>query len=230
SLLLPSGPHHAAEAGVRLAGADLARLPAAGAVAGTVHVGTQVRPAAQHAHQLAPAVRVVAGSRTRGIAHLLTPHDAAAGLRPLGAPLPGVAGHVVQPVSVGRVRFHRRQAGVAVLAAVAAGKLALPGVGHPLAAGAQFVAPVVALAVQPAAGGPLPLGLGGQLFAGPVGVGGGVLVADVDDRVIVLALDGGARPLGVPPRGALDDLPPLVAVAALLPLRTRLRRREHQRE
>ena len=57
-----------------------------------------------------------------------------------------------------------------------------------------FVAPGVALAVQPAAGGELPLGLGRQALAGPLRRRG-VVPGDVDDGVIVLALDVAAPAL-----------------------------------
>src|SRR5438105_12555072 len=35
---------------------------------------------------------------------------------PIAAPFPRVAGHVVEPIAIGRKRFHRRDAGVTVFA------------------------------------------------------------------------------------------------------------------
>ena len=51
-------------------------------------------------------------------------------------------------------------------------------------------------AVEPAPGGELPLGLGREPLAGPLRVGEGVVPRDVDDRVVVLAVDRAAGPSG----------------------------------
>ena len=67
--------------------------------------------------------------------------DLAVVLVPVGGPLPDVAGHVVEAVAVGRKRADRRRPLVAVLEQVLPGELALPGVGHRLAARRELVAP-----------------------------------------------------------------------------------------
>src|SRR5207249_671224 len=134
-------------------------------------VGTQERPAPLHPLELVAAVGVDAEARAGRVAARARGIDVKAGLIPVVAPLPDVAGHVVQAEAVGRVGADRGGAGVAVVGGVAAGEGALEGVGHPLAAGSGLVAPVVGLAVEPAAGGVLPLRLGRQALAGPLGVG-----------------------------------------------------------
>ena len=63
------------------------------------------------------------------------------------------------------------------------------------AARGELVAPGELAAVEAAAGGELPLGLGRERLARPLGVGLGVLVGDLDDRVVLAALDGAARAL-----------------------------------
>ena len=88
----------------------------------------------------------------------------------VGRPLPDVAGHVEQAVAVGREGLDRRGALVPIGPQVLPRELALPGVGHHPALGRELVAPGVDGAVQPAAGGELPLGFGRQRLAGPRGV------------------------------------------------------------
>src|SRR5688572_7067447 len=67
---------------------------------------------------------------------------------PIAAPLPDVAGHVVEAVTVGRKLRYRREARIAVVGGVLDRKLSLPGVGHPLAVWTKFVAPDKGLARQ----------------------------------------------------------------------------------
>ena len=78
-----------------------------------------------------------------------------------------------------------------------------------LVVGRLVVAPDVGLVVQAAAGRELPLGLGRQALAGPLGIGDRIEPGDVNDGMIVLALDAAARPFGMPPVGAGRPLPPL---------------------
>src|SRR6185312_15577133 len=95
-------------------------------------------------------VRIEARVRTRR-AH----HHAVAGALPvgvgavaIGAPLPDVAGHVVEAVPVGREGPDRRRALVAVGGQVLEGEAPLPEVRARLPAGGPVVAPGEALAVQ----------------------------------------------------------------------------------
>src|SRR6185503_4460026 len=92
-------------------------------------------------------------------------------------------------------------------AGVAVGETALPDVHPVLAAGLELVAPGEALLDEAAAGGELPLGLGGQAGARPGAEGPGVVPGDVDDRMVLAALEGGAGALGAAPI-SLEDLPP----------------------
>jgi hypothetical protein len=123
-------------------------------------------------------------------------------------PLPYVAGHVVQAVAVGREALYRGRAALAWWLQVLPGELALPGIRHHLPLGERVIAPGVDRAVQPAAGGELPLGLGWQLLARPLGVRVGVLGGHVGDRVPVQAARRAARPAGMPPVGARGVPPP----------------------
>src|SRR5947209_5714852 len=72
----------------------------------------------------------------------------------------------------------------------AVGEVALPDVALRLVGVERLVAPDVGLAVQPAAGGELPLRLGRQPLAGPLRVSAGVVPGDVDDGMVRAALDG----------------------------------------
>jgi hypothetical protein len=49
----------------------------------------------------------------------------------------------------------------------------------------MFIAPGKFLALQPASGGSLPLGFGGQFFPRPARVGFGILVSHVDHRMLL---------------------------------------------
>src|SRR5262249_15573254 len=80
---------------------------------------------------------------------------------PIGAPLPHIAGHVVEAVPVWRVRFHRRRPLVAVLHGVLVGNRALPDVALGMLLGERLIAPDVRLSIQPAAGRTFPLRLCG---------------------------------------------------------------------
>src|SRR5215469_1269667 len=64
---------------------------------------------------------------------------------PVTAPFPHVAGHVINTVPIWWKRFHGRNPGVTVFASIFHWKFPLPGVGHPFAAGAKFVAPHIHL-------------------------------------------------------------------------------------
>src|SRR2546425_5689258 len=129
-------------------------------------------------------------------------------LIPVAAPLPDVAGHVVQPVAVGRESLDRRGAFVAVGSGVLVRKLALPEIGMNVGVGRLVIAPDVGFIVQSAARRELPLSLSRQALAGPRGIGDGVVPGDVNNGMIVLAVDTAVRPFGVPPVGAGRPLPP----------------------
>src|SRR5262249_20321018 len=130
----------------------------------------------------------------------------AAGIRigeiPVGAPLPDIAGHVVQTVAISRERFDWRRARVAVFCRVVVPGVALEGIALRMLVGERLIAPDVLLALQAASRGEFPLGLGGQPLARPFGVGNRVEPGDVDDGVVVLALDGTAGSFGMAPVGA----------------------------
>src|SRR5687768_13472466 len=93
---------------------------------------------------------------------------------PVGTPFPDIAGHVIEPESVGRVAFHRCRSQETVGQRVRFREAALPNVAAPLAPIVRFlIAPGILLSVEPAAGGSLPFGFCRQALPGPscVGVG-----------------------------------------------------------
>ena len=146
--------------------------------------------------------------------------------KPVGRPFPDIADHVVHAIAIGRKRRHRRRAVKTVLAAVLVREIALPGVGHVLAAGRELVAPGELGAVEPAARGELPFGFGRQVLAGPCGVGQRVGVSDVHDGMIILRVDVALRAVRAAPVRAFQKPPPL---APVFQIDRMARRREHQR-
>ena len=122
---------------------------------------------------------------------------------PVLHPLPHVAGHVVQPVPVGREALDRRVAAVPVQHAILVGKHALPQVRLVLAARGQLVAPGVFRPVQPSAGGEFEFRLGRQARPAPVAVRGSVLPGEVHDRKPGHLLVGGSRSVRVAPVRAI---------------------------
>src|SRR5215469_5758219 len=89
---------------------------------------------------------------------------------PVGGPFPHIADHVVDAVAVRRKRHHRRGAVEAILAFIFVRKIALPGIGAMLPTGGELVAPGEFGAVEAAARGEFPFGLGRQILARPFGV------------------------------------------------------------
>src|SRR5204863_8083655 len=128
------------------AGVDGAFAAAAGHVAGAVLVGAEKGAAALHALGHAGLLGVEAVRRAVGVA------AGASGIVvravPVGAPLPDVAGHVVEAEAVGREARHRRGAREAVFLRVAIREAALEGVGHGLPVGAKGLAPDIRLLRQ----------------------------------------------------------------------------------
>ena len=127
----------------------------------------------------------------------------------VGGPLPHVAGHIEQAIAVRRVGLDRRGPLVAVEHQVLPRELALPGVGHHLAARRELIAPAEGLAVQATTGRVLPLSLGRQLLAGPRGVRFGVPVGHVGHRVALSSVQCAVRALGMTPLSAGRPAPPV---------------------
>jgi hypothetical protein len=132
---------------------------------------------------------------------------------PVARPLPYVADHVVEAIAVRLEAADRRGRGIAVLVRVVEGEDALPGIGDRLALGIESARPVV-LAVAPAARGEFPLRLGRQLAPAPTRIGERILVGDVHDGLIVLAVNRAARACRGAPIRARHVLEPLSDPAA----------------
>src|SRR4029078_1479191 len=129
-------------------------------------------------------------------------------LVPVRGPFPDVAGHVVETVAVRLERTDGRGPLEAVLEQVLPWELALPGVRLRLAVRRELVAPAELSGLEPAACGALPLRLRRHLLTRPLRVRLGVLVRDMDDRVIPEALERAVGPSRMAPVGARDVSPP----------------------
>src|SRR3954453_6292920 len=209
-LLLHIRSKHAAEADVAHAGVDGLRATGGRAVAQAVGVRTQVGAALDHLAADAE-LRLGAGVAPLEVAPpgILRRAARRAGVLrvpagpPVVGPLPHVAGHVEQPEPVGREAAHGCGPPEAALAGAPPGEVRpVPGVGLQLPAGPGLVSPGVRRAVEAAARGVLPLGLGRQGGAGPGGVGRGVLVGHVHHRMVKELVDRALRAARVPPAGA----------------------------
>src|SRR5262245_7337853 len=132
---------------------------------------------------------------------------------PVARPLPDIADHVVEAVTVRLEAADRRGPGVAVLVGVVDGEDALPGIGDRLALGIERARPVV-LAVASTARGEFPLRFGRKLTPAPARISKRILVGDMHDRMIVLARNRAAGTGRLTPIGAGDVLPPLRDPAA----------------
>ena len=130
-----------------------------------------------------------------------------AALIPVGGPLPGVAGHVVEAITIRREGFDRGEGWEAILGGVLRGKFPLPDIHHPLSAGFHFITPDILFPGQATAGGKFPLRFRGKTFPGPLGVSRGILPVHADHG-ISLPRGRTGRAHGLTPRGAFHVFPP----------------------
>ena len=211
----------AAEADVAHAGVDHLRAAGGRPVAQAVRVGAEVRPALDHlardpelrlgrveARLAVTAARVGRhAARSLGVGRVALVHQSAVhsqtlpamswSPKPLGGNDPTGASARNPDSPVDR---HGKSGPSHVLAMIRpSGRASSP---H-----------VKSAAVEPAAGGELPLRLGRQPTADPGRVGGGVLVGDVDDRVVERARRARIPAPPAPPGGAGRPRPPLAEVA-----------------
>src|SRR4051794_6721915 len=91
----------------------------------------------------------------------------------------------------------------------------LPRIGHMTAARRQLLTPGELSLIKPAASRVLPLGLGGQLLAGPSSVGFSVSIGDLHDRMIVYATNRTVLAIGLSPTGSELELPPIREIAKI---------------
>ena len=103
---------------------------------------------------------------------------------PVRAPLPHVAGHVVQPVAIGRERADRGRSGKAVGTVVLIGEPALEYVHHVLAVGLELGPPGKALLDETTARGVLPFRLARKPRPRPRAERERVVERDVDHRMV----------------------------------------------
>src|SRR5215472_4103197 len=209
------GRHHAAETEMVCAGVDLALSPCAHHVAGAVLIGAQKGTAPLNFLWLVRLFRI---QRRIGPLRISCYSTSAGqlgvviGLIPVTGPLPNVAGHVVEPVSIwGKLRYWS-DAGISVLTFVFRGKDALMSVGHPLAVGPKLVAPNKRFSGEAAAGRKLPLGLSGEPLSSPLRVCLRILVGDMNDGIVVFAIDVTLRTERMPPVRSSRIAPPLEVI------------------
>src|ERR1700722_2259141 len=131
---------------------------------------------------------------------------------PVTGPLPHVARHIVESISVGRKLRHRSKSDVAVFAGIFVREMPLVSVSHPFAIGTKVIAPDIRPAGKSATSRKLPLSFRRQTFAGPLCVRLSVFIRDVDDRVVSLARDVALWSQWMPPVSAGNICPPLKVV------------------
>ena len=134
---------------------------------------------------------------------------------PVACPFPDIADHVEQTIAIGRIGADRRGTGPAVEQEIFVGKGALPVIGEHRAVRCQHIAPGKFGALEPAARGEFPFGLGWEALAGPGGIGFGILIGDVDDWMIERIVDRAVRPKRMPPVCAKGERPPLREVVEI---------------
>src|SRR5262245_57578324 len=106
---------------------------------------------------------------------------------PVARPLPNIADHVVEPVAIGWKAADWGDARIAILFSVVDRKDALPGVGDGLAILVEGLAPALTLIVA-APRRIFPLRLARKLATEPMRVGERILVGNMDDGMVLLAL------------------------------------------
>src|SRR5689334_7513283 len=104
--------------------------------------------------------------------------------KPVSAPLPYVAGHVVQAIAVRRKCANRRASYEAVGSQVMRRKNALPAIRQILAFRIQLIAPGIFFPGEPAALGIFKLGFGRQTLARPLRISRRIIPGNLRDRLV----------------------------------------------
>src|SRR5262249_10492646 len=121
------------------------------------------------------------------------------GTVPVGRPLPHVAGHVVEPVAVGREGPDRRRAREAIVRGLVIREVSRERFRRVAPAWTEVVTPRVALPFQSPARAVLPFRLRGQALARPLRVRFRVVPRHLDDRVVLASAEVTAGTLGMLP-------------------------------
>jgi hypothetical protein len=109
---------------------------------------------------------------------------------PIGGPLPDVADHVVNAVSVWRERLYGRWARIAILCSVLSWEFTLPSVGHVLSARRELIAPSIFSIFESTPRGKFPFYLSRQFLARPSRVGNRIRINDMHYRMVIEIVDG----------------------------------------
>src|SRR5512133_3486500 len=134
---------------------------------------------------------------------------------PVRGPLPHIADHVVDPIAIGWKLSDRCSPLIPIRGQVLPGKLALPGICHVFSAWSKVFPPRVGCVLQSTSRGVLPLCFRRNLFPHPLCVGLGVLVRNVNDRMLCPLVDGTLGAFGVSPICSRNVLPPVVMIAKI---------------
>ena len=132
----------------------------------------------------------------------------AVGPVPVAHPVPNIATHVVQAVTIGGKTHHRRGSHKSIFLGVFVGKISGPCIGHELAIALEFITPRIALAFKPTARGEFPLGFGGQTLAGPFRISIRIVPRHLHHRVLLASIKIALRALGMLPVGTRSPAPP----------------------
>src|SRR5262245_56759475 len=107
---------------------------------------------------------------------------------PIARPLPDIADHVVEPVSIWWEAADGCYACIAVLFGVEDRKDALPTIGNGLAILVEGLAPILSL-IAAASRGIFPLCLRRKLAPQPMRIGERILIGDMNNGMVLLTLD-----------------------------------------
>src|SRR5262249_30401311 len=108
---------------------------------------------------------------------------------PVADPLPYIACHIVETVSVGGKLGHRCNTGKAIFTTIFYREWSLKGVRHPFPVRTQFIAPGIHLAGQPPPSSKLKFSFRRQPLARPLRIRDRIVVGNVDNRIFLVVLE-----------------------------------------
>src|SRR5215469_12518999 len=103
---------------------------------------------------------------------------------PIACPFPDVADHVEQAVAIGWELPYRGGLLISIGEQILPRELALPCVGHLLAAGSELFSPSVSCTIESTPRGKLPFHLGWQFFSYPFGICRSIFISDVNNWML----------------------------------------------
>src|ERR1043165_6386823 len=131
---------------------------------------------------------------------------------PVRSPLPNVSGHIKESKTIRGKCADWRSSDEAVLAGVLVWEMTLKSVRLKLAAGLEFISPNESLAIQTAARSEFELSFCRQTFPGPLRIGFGIFIRDMDYWISFLALQVTCGSVWMPPVRSRNIPPPNVGI------------------